>query len=472
MRAAHARTATLAIAACASCSSSAPPRAELVVVIDTDAHLVGELADRAEVSPDAAIDTVRVDVLDANDKIYDSQTLIVPDKESWPITFGVLPNGSATEVRLRIRAFRGRFGQAGVVNGGATVDPPADVTIDRLAVFALPKSDLSRARVSLATDCIGTPSSFLSPVKTCVDAAHLAGDPHTGIDTSNGDAPSSVGTWQPAIAVACSAPQRDKTNCISGGFSILGEYSAVGLGGTPRPVPLKPTIVSPFLLDTYEYTVARFRAFVASGYAGDMPIVQDPTNAINRYCTWRGPNDPSNDSYPLNCVDWPVAEKACEKEGGTLPTEAQYEHAARGRGERRTFPWGDADPTCACISASRQGQFMGANECRGAGVEPVGSHPVTAACPNADVSRDGVFDLGGSLIEAMLDDSAPYTAPCWTPGGVLRDPRCQVGGMGLPASSRGTDWSAGLASAAGARRDVFSKGANTGFRCAYPGGSR
>ncbi len=265
---------------------------------------------------------------------------------------------------------------------------------------------------------MGAASSFVSPITTCVDAAHLAVDPSVGIEHLAGSAPaSSVGTWAPGVDVPCKTPGASGRSCIAGGFDILGDTTGVGLMRPPSdPVPYRPVLVSPFALDTLEFTVGRFRQLVLTGkYKGDMPIAQSEVDS----CTWLGPNDASNDAFPLNCVDYPSALSLCRISGGTLPTEAQWNHAARGRGQRRLFPWGNSDPMCCTESMERTASEPPA--C-GMGPEPAGSHPRTKECGGVgDVTRDGVVDMGGSLTEAVLDDFEPYAGP-WSSRNVLRDP--------------------------------------------------
>jgi formylglycine-generating enzyme required for sulfatase activity len=231
--------------------------------------------------------------------------------------------------------------------------------------------------------------------------------------------------------------------------------------------------VGPFLLDQTEFTVQRFRLQVLSGAlsGAEMPTLRDPQ--ASPYCTWLGVADTSNDDKPLNCVHYETASRACQVAGGALPTEAQWEHAARGRGERRRYPWGNQDPECCLLSAGRPPPD--GNDCpsMGSGVESAGSHRPTPSCGGrGDESRDGVLDMAGSLAEALQDELRDYTDPCWGRG-ILRDPVCTTASPSVRAA-REISWSAGLADAwLVLRRGYQSSGTpQEGFRCAYEGGSR
>ena len=455
---------TGALAVACGGSGSGEPRAQVLLVVDTDAHVSGELDTRDDVSADATVDVLRVDLLDGDGS---TNTFVVGDPAAWPVSFGVV-RGAAPTTTLRLRLFRALFADPGTVGGTSVLDPPPQVTIDRIVSLPMPDSGVTRLEVLLTEDCLGVPSSFLAPRTTCVDGAHLAGGPSDGLVPVGPDIPASqVGTWAPGVDVPCaSSPSGDRV-CVPGGFDIMGNAASVGiLYPLLDPLPYRPTLVSPFVLDRHEMTVARFRALVTSGkYTGALPTLEDPSSRINQNCNWLGPNDPGDDDQPLNCIDHDSAEQVCAAFGGTLPTEAQWNRAARGRGQHRVFPWGDQTPNCCTESFGRA--VAKPSACSGVGPEPVGSHLPSPACGGiGDVSRDGIIDMGGNVSEAVLDDLERYDGPCWTSAAILVDPVCKsVDSIGSVA--RGGDWDVGVSNTIAPVRWGYVAHPAFGLRCAY-----
>lgn len=220
---------------------------------------------------------------------------------------------------------------------------------------------------------------------------------------------------------------------IPAGQFLMGDPT----GAEPLAVPLHGVRVSAFCLDLTEVTVAAYRACPSGSCAAP---------ATNPSCNW---GVPGRDAHPINCVTWDQARAYCQWRGALLPTEAQWEFAARGA-DGRLYPWGGDAPTSQlCWS--------------GGAVQP-GTCPARAFDLGASV--DGVFDLGGGVAEFTADWFAYYTG---NSSSYVMDP---VGpSSGTLRVVRGGSW---RSSSAGEVRAVYREGLDAayatgvGFRCARP----
>jgi formylglycine-generating enzyme required for sulfatase activity len=120
------------------------------------------------------------------------------------------------------------------------------------------------------------------------------------------------------------------------------------------------------------------------------------------YQTWTDTAG-SNESKPVNCLDWYTAFAFCAWDGGWLPTEAEWNYAAAGGSEQRYYPW-SSPPTSTTIDASYAVYAS-------LGVE-TGAQNVGSKSPKDD-GKWGQSDLAGNVGEWMLDWYADtYPMPC------------------------------------------------------------
>lgn len=258
------------------------------------------------------------------------------------------------------------------------------------------------------------------------------------------DGPSCSGGLNCASGISCCAASVLPSGNFTMGRANNGPENDACWTWTPNGTcpaneqPAHEVSLSSFGLDAYEVTVGRFRKFVA-GYPGNRPSVGAGANPkiagsgwdalwnsklpVDRsalmtavqcdptFQTWTPAVGP-NEQKPINCVDWYTAFAFCAWDGGRLPTEAEWEYAAKAGSEARVWPWGFAPPSPSL--ASYGCLFDGDPACSAADLPAVGSTPM-------GVSKWGQQDLAGSVFEWMADAEGwyPYTTATATDPGVV-----------------------------------------------------
>jgi formylglycine-generating enzyme required for sulfatase activity len=213
---------------------------------------------------------------------------------------------------------------------------------------------------------------------------------------------------------------------IPGGSFSMGSPEGTG---DDEEHPRHPVTLPPYCIDRNEVTVKAYAECVAAGACRSAErTVQsrvysaEDVELFSRFCNADVPGDVRS-RHPINCVSWERATAYCTWDRRRLPTEAEWEYAARGSDGRR-YPWeGDIPPSAQRLNAC-------GSECVATGkregnrdwkamydasdhwdtTAPVGSFP-------AGASPFGALDMAGNVSEWTADSYARYQATG------LQDPR-------------------------------------------------
>jgi len=186
-------------------------------------------------------------------------------------------------------------------------------------------------------------------------------------------------------------PDDYTVNCINGmclipaGSFWMGCNSMVDGDCSGDEKPYHEVTLSAYFIDKTEVTQGEYKKCVDAGECGPPSCNWDPTGTPNR---------------PVVCVDWTQAGEYCAWAGKRLPTEAEWEKAARGT-DGRKYPWGNEDATCDYSVMD--------NGTDGCGTES--TWDVCSKSPAGD-SPYGLCDMSGNVWEWVSDwyDSDYYSS--------------------------------------------------------------
>jgi len=156
------------------------------------------------------------------------------------------------------------------------------------------------------------------------------------------------------------APQEENMVFVPGGYFLMGRK---GAGPKDDDFPMQIVYVSPFLIDKYEVSNAAYRKFVEEMKKNPRSDVEHPDSSPLKQHDASGWKEQSlaGAKQPVVGVDWFDAYAYAKWLGKRLPTEAEWERAARGA-DGRIYPWGsDKDPG-SCIVNCEAGRRFAAQE--------------------------------------------------------------------------------------------------------------
>jgi formylglycine-generating enzyme required for sulfatase activity len=219
-----------------------------------------------------------------------------------------------------------------------------------------------------------------------------------------------------------------------------GEFAMGTSTGEGDEQPERKVDLDAFQIDQYEVTVAQYQACVEAGGCA--------APKRGKGCNAGQTEDRSG--HPVNCVNWEQARQYCAWAGKRLPTEAEWEKAARGT-DGRQYPWGGAPADCGHAVMDDDGPGCGQGR-----TWPVGSK-------TAGTSPYGAQDMAGNVWEWVADwyDEGYYAA------GPDRNPPGPA--AGTKRVLRGGAWNGVPVNISGTRRGKSVpefQGDGFGFRCA------
>lgn len=179
----------------------------------------------------------------------------------------------------------------------------------------------------------------------------------------------SAAASQRRVAPAVTASPAGMVRVPEGDF-LRGSPDGVGLEDEH---PQRPIFLSAFDIDRTEVSVEDYGACVTAG------------GCEAAKCTEDGDEPERRADHPVVCVPWAAAEKYCAWAGKRLPTEAEWEKAARGT-DGAKYPWGEGEPSCARANHYDCGKER----------KPVSSHP-TGKSPY------GALNMAGNVYEWVAD---------------------------------------------------------------------
>ena len=181
-------------------------------------------------------------------------------------------------------------------------------------------------------------------------------------------------------------------------IKLSGGNFSMGSARWPDARPVHQVSIKPFEMAKSPVTNKQYQACVAAG-ACEPLSVKCATAAF------------TGDDQPVVCVDWGRAAAFSRWVGGRLPSEAEWEYAARSGGKKRAFPWGDEPATCERAVLSEGGFGCGRKTSW-----PVCSKP-------AGNTEQGLCDMAGEVYEWVKDayhdsyEGAPTDGGAWEDSG-------------------------------------------------------
>ena len=269
---------------------------------------------------------------------------------------------------------------------------PGSAPLTTLRYYRSSDSSISTSDTEVDTENVsGLAASHTSDVSIHLMAPASGGTHYYGacVDTFNGESDTSNNCSQ---GVPVTIKTIDHEPALPGSIDDMvlipaGDFQMGTNDGRSAEKPVHTVYLDAFYMDIYEVTNAQYKKFVDANPQWRKDHIPSRYHDGGYLRFWNGNSyPPGKGDHPVVYVSWYGAMAYAEWVGKRLPTEAEWEKAARGGLVGKTYPWGDLiDP-----SKANYGKNVG-------GTTPVGSYP-----PNGY----GLYDMGGNVREWCLDGTS------------------------------------------------------------------
>lgn len=315
------------------------------------------------------------------------------------------------------------------------------VPISKPVIKSLPKQESAKTEPKIKTEVLIAIISLIGTIFAGLLASPLIerwinfGEALTPIATESSTI--QVPTDIPTVVVKTFSPVVGPGDFVDSKGIVMayvpaGKFTMGSTSGDDDEKPIHDVYLDAYYIDKYEVTNSLYKVCVDTG------ICKIPSD-VRHY------DDPKYANHPVVYVDWQMAQTYCEWRGTRLPTEAEWEKAARGT-DGRLYPWGD---TVSCEQANYA-------DCVGDTTE-VGKY-------KNSTSPYGAYDMAGNVYEWVSDW---YLSDYYQ---ILENNSSNPQGptSGDTRVVRGGDWerTTGIRSANRSYYHTF--GEDIGFRCARP----
>ena len=171
---------------------------------------------------------------------------------------------------------------------------------------------------------------------------------------------------------------------------LKGDTFEMGIEGETGMSPVVAVTIQDFYMMKTEATVGMYKVCMADGGCSE-PDKTDrcaPEDGKTDYTNWE---KDGRDDYPISCISWNQAFDFCAWLGGRLPSESEWEFAARSRGKDNTYPWGEEAPSCDRVVMAYLNPGCGE-----------GHSWEVCSLPLGNTSQ-GICDMAGNVAEIVYD---------------------------------------------------------------------